>query len=74
MNIQTLQQALEDIEKAWRLDYITSDVLPAIQAIRNEIAKHQKELLEAKHHVRPKPNNPRLPAHKPAYCGAVRST
>ena len=41
MNIQTLQQALEDIEKAWRLDYITSDVLPAIQAIRNEIAKHQ---------------------------------
>ena len=22
MNIQTLQQALEDIEKAWQLDYI----------------------------------------------------
>ena len=48
MNIQTLQQALEDSEKAWQLDYITSDVLPAIQAIRNEIAKHQKELLEGK--------------------------
>ena len=48
MNIQTLEQALAAIEKAWQLDYITSDVLPAIQAIRNEIAKHQKELLEEK--------------------------
>lgn len=37
MNIEKLEQALAVIEAAWQLDCITSDVLPAIQTIRQEI-------------------------------------
>ena len=43
MNIQALEQALQAIEKAWELDCITSEVLPAIRIIRAEIEKHKKE-------------------------------
>lgn len=43
MNIQELERALAAIENAWQLDCITSDVLPAIRTIRNEIDKLKKE-------------------------------
>jgi hypothetical protein len=43
MNIQALEQALQAIEKAWELDCITSEVLPAIQTIRQEITKLKQE-------------------------------
>ena len=41
--VQTMEQALAVIEKAWQLDYITSDVLAAIHVIRKDIEKRKKE-------------------------------